>query len=60
MINSRSNARISVQDERIRLTWQGIADVDVGLVIDHQTVQAWVDSLEAEQPLPAPTALRSA
>ena len=29
-----------------------LADLDAGRVIDHQTVQAWADSLSAETPLP--------
>jgi len=31
-----------------------LADVDAGHVIDQQTVQAWVDSLSTNNPLPVP------
>lgn len=35
---------------------EALADVHDGRVIDHQAVQAWADSLSADQPLPVPTA----
>lgn len=46
-------AWIDQEEERARLTREALADVDAGRVIDHQTVQAWADSLSAETPLPA-------
>jgi predicted transcriptional regulator len=48
------SAWIAQEEERDRLTQEALADVDVGRVIDHQAVQAWADSLDTEQPLPAP------
>jgi len=39
-------ARVDQEDERRRLTLEALADVDAGHVIDHQSVQAWADSLE--------------
>jgi|UniRef100_E6QR04 predicted transcriptional regulator len=48
------SAWIAQEDERDRLTQEALADVDAGLVIDHQAVQAWADSLGTEQPLPLP------
>lgn len=44
------------EPERDRLTREALADVDDGRVIDHQAVQAWADSLSADDPLPVPTA----
>ncbi|MBX9754086.1 MAG: ribbon-helix-helix domain-containing protein [Pseudomonadaceae bacterium] len=38
-------AWIDQEEERGRLTCAALADVDAGRVIDHQTVQAWADSL---------------
>jgi predicted transcriptional regulator len=39
-----------VQDEKQHaLTLEAIADVDSGRVIDHEAVQAWVDSLDPER-----------
>jgi len=48
------SAWISQEEERNRLTQEALADVDAGDVIDHQAVQAWADSLGANNPLPPP------
>jgi predicted transcriptional regulator len=48
------SAWIDQEEERDRLTREALADVDAGLVIDHQTVQAWADSLSTDDPLPVP------
>ncbi|MEV23083.1 CopG family transcriptional regulator, partial [Salmonella enterica] len=40
--------------ERDRLTREALAEVETGQVIDHQSVQAWAESLDTEQPLPVP------
>lgn len=45
---------IAQEEERDRLTQEALADVDAGHVIDHQAVQAWADSLNADVPLPVP------
>ena len=45
---------IDQEEERSRLTHEALADVHTGHVIDHQSVQAWADSLSTSQPLPAP------
>jgi len=45
---------IDQEEERSRLTWEAMADVDASHVIDHQSVQAWADSLSTESPLPVP------
>jgi len=45
---------IDQEEERRRLTMEALADVDAGRVIDHQAIQAWADSLDTDQPLPAP------
>jgi len=47
-------AWIDQEEERSRLTREALADVDAGKVIDHQTVQAWADSLSTDEPLPLP------
>ena len=47
-------AWISQEEERNRLTQEALADVDAGEVIEHQTVQAWADSLGTNNPLPPP------
>ncbi len=45
---------IDQEEERSRLTREALADVDAGSVIAHQSVQAWADSLDTDQPLPLP------
>lgn len=45
---------ISKEEERRRLTLEALADVDAGFVIDHQSVQAWANSLGTDTPLPVP------
>ncbi|WP_404361512.1 CopG family ribbon-helix-helix protein [Methylotuvimicrobium sp. KM1] len=48
------SAWLSQEEERERLTREALADVDAGLVIDHQAVQEWADSLGTDKPLPMP------
>ena len=48
------SAWIDQEEEHNRLTREALADVDAGLVIDHQAVQAWADSLSTDDPLPVP------
>ena len=47
-------AWIDQEEERSRLTREALADVDTGRVINHQSVQAWAESLNTSSPLPAP------
>jgi predicted transcriptional regulator len=47
-------AWVDQEEERRRLTLEALADVDAGHVIDHQSVQAWADSLDSDTPLPVP------
>ena len=42
------------EEERHRLTLEALQDVDAGAVIDHQSVQAWADSLGTRKPIPVP------
>ena len=48
------SAWIDQEEERSRLTREALLDVDQGSVIDHQSVQAWADSLSTEAPLKVP------
>ena len=45
---------IEREEERRRLTLEGLRDVDDGRVVDHQTVLAWAASLDADPPERAP------
>ena len=54
IIKQALSAWIEQEDERRRLTLEALADVDTGQVIDHQSVQAWAESLGSAKPLPLP------
>lgn len=54
IVKQALSAWIDQEEERSRLTREALADVDAGRVIAHQTVQAWADSLDTDQPLPVP------
>jgi predicted transcriptional regulator len=54
IIKQALSAWVEQEEERRRLTLEALADVDAGQVIDHQAVQAWADSLNTDNPLPAP------
>ena len=47
-------AWIDQEEERHRLTLEAIIDVDNNDVIDHQSVQAWAESLNTDTPLTIP------
>ena len=47
-------AWIDQEEERSRLTLEALADVEAGRVIDNQSVQAWADSLDSDNPLDVP------
>jgi predicted transcriptional regulator len=36
------------------MTLEALADVDAGHVVDHAEVEAWLDSLDTQSPLPPP------
>lgn len=46
------SAWVDQEEERRRLTLEAMADVEAGQVIDHQSVQAWAESLSTDKPLP--------
>jgi predicted transcriptional regulator len=54
IVKQALSAWIAQEEERRQLTLEALADVDAGRVIDHQAVQAWADSLDSDNPLPAP------
>jgi predicted transcriptional regulator len=47
-------AWVDQEEERHRLTIEGLADVDAGRVVEHRAVLAWAASLNSETPLPTP------
>lgn len=54
VVKQALTAWVDQEEERSRLTREALADVDAGMVIDHQSVQAWAESLGTDQPLPLP------
>lgn len=54
IIKQALSAWVDQEEERRKLTLEALADVDEGNVIDHQSVQAWADSLDSDKPLPVP------
>lgn len=52
VVKQALSAWIEQEEERRRMTLEALADVDAGAVIDHQAVQAWADSLDADDPAP--------
>jgi predicted transcriptional regulator len=54
IVKQALSAWVDLEEERRRLTLEAMADVDAGRVIDHQTVQAWAESLGTDKPLPVP------
>jgi predicted transcriptional regulator len=48
------SAWIDQEEERHQLTCEALDDVDAGLVIEHQAVQEWANSLSTDDPLPVP------
>ncbi len=54
IVKQALTAWIDQEEERRRLTLEALTEVDAGRVIDHQAVQAWADSLDANKPLPVP------
>lgn len=54
IVKQALSAWIEQEEERSRLTREALADVDAGSVIDHQAVQVWADSLDADDPRPVP------
>lgn len=54
IVKQALSAWLEQEEEKHALTLEGLADMDAGLVIDQQAVQAWADSLSTERPLPPP------
>jgi predicted transcriptional regulator len=52
VVKQALNAWVDQEEERHRLTLEGLADVDAGRVIEHQAVQAWADSLKTGKKRP--------
>jgi predicted transcriptional regulator len=54
VVKQALTAWIESAEERDQLTLEALADIDQGLVIDHEAVEAWANSLSTENPLSLP------
>lgn len=54
IVKQALSAWVDQEEERRRMTIDAMADVQSGQVIDHQSVQAWADSLSSDKQLPVP------
>jgi len=54
IVKQALSAWIEQEEERRRLTLEALADIDSARVIDHQDMRAWAESLDTDNPLPAP------
>ncbi len=54
IVKQALTAWVDQEEERRRMTLEGMSDVEAGQVINHQSVQAWADSLGTDAPLPVP------
>lgn len=54
IVKQALSAWVDQEELRRRMTLEAMADVGAGQVIDHQSVQAWAESLSTDQPLPVP------
>jgi predicted transcriptional regulator len=54
IVKQALRAWVEEEEERNRLMQEGLAAIDAGDVVDHSVVQAWIDSLGTERPLPKP------
>ncbi len=46
---------VQLEEQRQRMTLEGMADVDAGRGISHAKVKAWAASLGTDQPQPIPS-----
>ena len=54
IVKQALSAWVSEEEERHRLTLEGMADVTAGRVVDQADVEAWAASLATGSPLPVP------
>lgn len=54
VVKQALSAWVDQEEERRRLTLEGLANVDDGHVVDNQAVEAWANSLDRDKPLQPP------
>jgi predicted transcriptional regulator len=55
IVKQALSAWVDQEEERRRMTLEGMANVDAGQVIEHQSVLAWAESLSTDKPLSVPS-----
>ncbi len=56
VVKQALSAWVDQEEERHRLTLEGLADVDASRTIDHAQMEAWAQSLDTDKPLALPKA----
>ncbi len=54
IVKQALTAWVEQEEERRRLTLEAMTEVDNGDIINHQSVQAWAESLDTGTPLSVP------
>ena len=54
VVKKALNEYLEMEEERYRLTLEGLADVKAGKVVSHQEVKSWIQSLGTDHELPPP------
>ena len=54
IVKQALSAWVDQEEERRRMTLEGLAEVDAGQVIEHQSVLNWAESLSTDKPLAVP------
>ena len=54
IVKQALSAWVDQEEERRRMTLEGMADVEAGQVIEHQSVLAWAESLSTGKALAVP------
>lgn len=54
IVKQALTAWVDQEEERRRMTLEGMAEVDAGQVIEHQSVLNWAESLSTDKPLAVP------
>jgi predicted transcriptional regulator len=54
IVKQALSAWVDQEEERRRMTLEGMADIKAGQVIEHSSVLAWAESLGTDKPLPVP------
>ena len=54
IVKQALSAWIEQEEEYRRMTLEALAEVDANQVVDHQSVRAWAESLNSDNPPPVP------